>query len=331
MSRVAFSIVGVPIYWYGVTMALAVLSGAVLSMRRERICGLPKDTTLDMALFAVPISLVCARIYYILFSWGEFQGDILQMLNVRRGGLAIYGAIIGGVATGFVYSRIKRVSFRRMADMAVPSLALGQAIGRWGNFVNQEGYGGLVTGPRFQWFPLAVFVDANQAWHYATFFYESVWCLFVCVILIVAYHRRWLRARGDTLLWYLMLYGAERAVVEGMRADSLYLGTVRVSQALSASLVMIVLLVFLIRNVHAARSANQRALHNLGFSNMRSTLLVLAPLALALAGFALYGARIIGSIPRDIILYVSILCLSTIIYRRLPQTIPELHTTEESR
>jgi len=128
MGRVAFSVLGLPIYWYGVTMALAVLSGVVLAMRRERINGLPKDTTLDMSIYAVPVALICARLYYVLFSWSQFQGDIRQMINFRQGGLAVYGAVIGGVASGYVYARVKRVSFARMLDMGIPSIALGQLL-----------------------------------------------------------------------------------------------------------------------------------------------------------------------------------------------------------
>ena len=133
----------------------------------------------------------------------------------------------------------------KLLDMTVPSLILGQAIGRWGNFFNQEAYGDLITNAAQQFFPMGVYIEALGEWHYATFFYESMWCLIVFTVLMLT--RRRYTHSGDVLCWYAVLYGAERAVVEGMRTDSLYFGSVRVSQLLSMLMILTVLILFFVR------------------------------------------------------------------------------------
>ena len=180
----------------------------------------------------------------MIFEWSAYKDDLLSIFNLRRGGLAIYGGVLGGALAVFVYSRIKKRSFLSLADLAAPSLALGQAVGRWGNFFNQEAYGAAVTQPSRMHFPLAVFIDADQTWHYATFFYESAWCFLIVALLLLFERRRFFRKRGDVFFWYLILYGLERAAVEGLRTDSLYWGPVRVSQALSLLAVLAVCAVF---------------------------------------------------------------------------------------
>ena len=244
----SFSVGGFSIAYYGVLIALGITLGVILASRREKRLSLPKDSALDVALISVPAAIVCARLYYVAFQWEMFRGDILSIINLRTGGLAIYGGLIGAVAAGFAYCRIKKVSFAKMADLAAPSIALGQAIGRWGNFFNQEAYGVEITSPALQFFPVGVYIDARQAWHCATFFYESVWCLAIVIFLLAAEKKSFFRKNGDMLLWYMLLYGLERALVEGLRTDSLYLGPLRVSQALSIVLIFAAALIFALRN-----------------------------------------------------------------------------------
>ena len=147
--------------------------------------------------------------------------------------MAIYGGIIGGVLAGAIYGRRKKLPFWKLADLAAPSLALGQAVGRWGNFVNQEAYGRVAAHAWQRRFPIAVFIRADGLWHYATFFYESVWCLLIVILLLNLERRDRFRRAGDVFLAYVFLYALERTFVEGLRTDSLYLGPLRVSQALS--------------------------------------------------------------------------------------------------
>ena len=208
---------------------------------------------LNFALVAVPLGIVCARLYYVLFSWESFKSDPVEILRVWHGGLAIYGAVIGGLLAALIVTRGNLTRFLTLADVCAPSLALGQAIGRWGNYANMEAYGAPVTAAWAQFFPLAVEIptvlaDGTTAyvWHMATFFYESLWC----ALLFVFLYRLQRKARhcGNVFFAYLVLYCAERAVVEGLREDSLMLRlfglSIRFSQLLSALVIVFVAVVF---------------------------------------------------------------------------------------
>ena len=233
-SRVAFTVFGKDIYWYGVLIAAAVLIGIFICLRRAKRYGIKQDDLIDFALWAIPVAVICARLYYVAFEWDMFKDDPVRILRLWEGGLAIYGAVIGGVITGIVFCKARKISFWSLTDIAAPALVLGQAIGRWGNFFNQEAYGITVTNPNLMWFPMAVKIDATNTIHYATFFYESFWCLLIFAFIMLMGKK--FKHRGDCFAWYVMLYALERALVEGLRTDSLYIGTVRVSQLLSALL-----------------------------------------------------------------------------------------------
>ncbi len=234
-------------------MMTAVALGLLLSTREEKRLRLPQDTVLNFALVAVPLGIVCARLYYVLFSWESFKSDPVEILRVWHGGLAIYGAVIGGLLAALLVTRGNLTRFLTLADVCAPSLALGQAIGRWGNYANMEAYGAPVTAAWAQFFPLAVEIptvlaDGTTAyvWHMATFFYESLWC----ALLFVFLYRLQRKARhcGNVFFAYLVLYCAERAVVEGLREDSLMLRlfglSIRFSQLLSALVIVFVAVVF---------------------------------------------------------------------------------------
>ena len=247
-SRNSVSIAGFAIHYYGIIIMLGVLAGVISASKREKAYDCPKDTVLDLALICVPAAIVCARIYYVIFEWNQFREDILSVFDIRSGGLAIYGGLIGAIGAGYIYCRAKKLSFPAMADLAAPSIALGQAIGRWGNFFNQEAYGIEITCEKLRFFPVGVYIDAENAWHCATFFYESLWCALIVIFLLYAEKKRFFMRKGDAILWYMLLYGLERALVEGLRTDSLYLGPLRVSQALSIILVFAAAMVFFMRN-----------------------------------------------------------------------------------
>lgn len=232
ISRNALTLFGFDLYWYGLLIALGVLGGVLLAHAREERLGLKRDTALDLALVCIPAAVICARAYYVIFSWDYYSLHPEDILNVRHGGMAIYGGVIGGVLAGYIYCRIRKLRFAACLDLAAPALALGQAVGRWGNFLNQEAYGRAVTDPRLQFFPLAVYIEGS-GWHCATFFYESLWCALIVAFILIAERKSFFRRRGDTFGAYLFLYALERTLVEGLRMDSLYLGPLRVSQALS--------------------------------------------------------------------------------------------------
>ena len=247
VSRVAFTLGSFQVYWYGIIIALAIGAGLFAASARERRLGFPKDTTISLALWVVPFALVGARAYFVAFSWEQYRGDLWKILDTRSGGMAIYGAVIAGVLVGLIYARRNRLSFRRLCDLVAPGLALGQAIGRWANFINQEAYGYPVANPALQWFPMAVFIEAEGGWHLATFFYESAWCLLVFLFLLVMEKKGRLSRPGDGFLWYLLLYALERALVEGLRTDSLMWGPVRVSQVLSLLAALAAALALIVR------------------------------------------------------------------------------------
>lgn len=222
---------------YGLAIALGILAAVLYMSREARRMGLPPDLPLDFALWTVPLAVVFSRLYYVAFTWDRYRGDLMGILRVWEGGLAIYGGVIGGALGAFLLSKRRRIPFPALADLVAPGLLLAQAIGRWGNFFNGEAYGNAVANPALQFFPVAVFADGR--WHLATFFYESVWNLagFFLLSRLAARLRR--KGSGFVFLWYLLWYGLGRVVVEGLRTDSLMWGALRVSQALSALLVLL--------------------------------------------------------------------------------------------
>ncbi len=228
MQRMLFGVIPI----YGLLIAGAMAFGVYLCSRQEDRLGLPRDTAIDFALWVLPAAIVGARLYYVAFQWPMYADHPVRILYLWEGGLAIYGGVIGGAVGALLFSRKKKVSFSALADMVAPALILGQAIGRWGNFVNQEAYGAVIDNPALQFFPLAVFADGE--WHMAAFFYESLWDFIGFWLLWL--NRKRVKVRGNLFLCYLVWYGLGRAVIEGLRTDSLMWGNVRVSQALSVLL-----------------------------------------------------------------------------------------------
>lgn len=221
---------------YGLAIALGVGAAIFYMLKVEQEQGLPKDTGIDLALYAVPLAVVVSRLYYVAFTWDRYKDDLISILRIWEGGVAIYGGIIGGALGVWLLSRRKRLPFLALADLVAPGLLIGQAIGRWGNFFNGEAYGYLVKNSALQFFPVAVFADG--AWHMATFFYESLWNLAGFFFLHMNRKRILNRGKGLLFAWYLVWYGLGRMVIEGLRTDSLMLGSLRVSQGLSVVLVL---------------------------------------------------------------------------------------------
>jgi len=284
---------GLSVHWYGVIIAAGMALAVMLACLREKRMDLPSQTALDLALLGIPAAIVCARLYYVAFSWSEYRASPIRALYIWEGGMAIYGGIIGGVLAGWLYARRKKLPFLKLADLAAPSIALGQAVGRWGNFVNQEAYGAIATREWQRRFPISVFIQADGQWHYATFFYESAWCLLIVVFLLAAERRRRFRRDGDIFIAYAFLYALERALVEGLRTDSLMWGPVRVSQALSLAVLLVCAALILTR---AGRKALPAAA--LALCAVMAALLALGrpwlSLIAAVAALACEGAGVIG-------------------------------------
>lgn len=229
--------------WYSFLIVTGVVIALILACREESRAGLPKDTVIDLALWLIPFGIIGARIYYVVFSWEQFRGDFLSVFRIWEGGIAIYGGIIAGLIVLLLFCRKRNISALALCDIIAPGLVLAQAIGRWGNWFNIEAYGLQVTDPALCFFPFALQVPAEgNAWHLATFFYESLWNICIFVFLII-FRRKRLRARGDVFCFYLLLYASGRLVIEELRLDSLYAASsVRVSQLLSVLICLFVIL-----------------------------------------------------------------------------------------
>jgi phosphatidylglycerol:prolipoprotein diacylglycerol transferase len=242
LDRVFLHLGPITIYWYGVIIGTGVLIGLWLATREGVRRGLAKETFVDLVLFAVPIAILCARTYYVIFEWNYYSNHISEIPKIWEGGLAIHGGLIGAVATGIVFAKKRGLSFWKLADIAAPSIILGQAIGRWGNFMNQEAHGGPVTRQFLENLHLPDFIInqmyINGQYYHPTFLYESLWD-FVGFLLLLWLRRVNLR-RGELFLSYLIWYSIGRFYIEGMRTDSLMLTShLRIAQVVSVVLIVL--------------------------------------------------------------------------------------------
>lgn len=237
------------ISWYAVLIVSAILIGYVLCSHEARRQRMPQDTIIDFLLYAIPLGIICARLYYVIFRFNTYSEDLLSIFDIRAGGLAIYGGIIGGLIAARLVSKKHSIQTLALLDVIAPALVLGQAIGRWGNYINMEAYGLRIGEEALQFFPFAVEIPIGNVWywHMATFFYEFCWDILVFALLLVI--RRHLRKQGDVFCWYLLLYCAGRTVIEGLRNDSLTFISefVRISQVLSAIAALCVVVYFFLR------------------------------------------------------------------------------------
>lgn len=229
-SRVAFSIGSKPIYWYGIIIAAGFLLAVYYAMKRAEQFGLTQDNIIDMLICAVPLAIIGARAYYCLFSWSLYKDDPIRVLYIWEGGLAIYGGVIGAVIGLFLYTKVKKVKTAAMLDIGGLGLLIGQSIGRWGNFMNREAFGAQTDS-----FLRMGLTDASGATIYVhpTFLYESVWN--AVGLLILHFYSKRRKFDGQIFLMYLGWYGLGRMFIEGLRTDSLYVGSsnLRVSQLLA--------------------------------------------------------------------------------------------------
>ncbi|QHS23255.1 prolipoprotein diacylglyceryl transferase [Virgibacillus sp. MSP4-1] len=245
-DRVFLELGPVPIYWYGVIIATGAALGLWLATREAKRLGLKEDIFVDLLIFAIPAAILFARIYYVIFEWDRYAGaPWWKVFAVWEGGIAIHGALIGSVLTAWLFAKVKGISFWMLADIAAPSLLLGQAIGRWGNFMNQEAHGGPVTEEAYNHFIQYIpdFITNQMiidgVMYQPTFLYESVWNILGLILLL--YLRKVNPRRGELFFSYLIWYSFGRFFIEGLRTDSLYLmGTdIRVAQLISVLLIAV--------------------------------------------------------------------------------------------
>lgn len=253
LDKVAISIFGIEIYWYAIIIVSGMMIAFLLAQYEAKRIGQNPDLYWDFTIIAIPVSVICARIYFVIFSWDMYKNNLIKIFAIREGGLAIYGGIIGGVLVSVIFCKLKKIKLGIFADVAAPSLLLGQIIGRWGNFVNREAFGGYTESllalrykvEQVYNIPQSVFdkkilyngVEYIQV--QPTFLYESLWNLVLFVILL--WYKKYKKFDGEIFILYLLGYSLGRVWIEGLRTDQLMLGAtnIAVSQLLSAIFIVI--------------------------------------------------------------------------------------------
>lgn len=262
LSNVAFSIFGIDVYWYGVIIGTGIILSLFLALYEAKRTNQNPENYMDFTMIAIVVCVICARLYYVIFSWDYYSQHLSEIFAIRNGGLAIYGGIIGGVLTAYFYTKAKKLNFWLFADTAAPSLLLGQIIGRWGNFFNREAFGGYTDGlfamrymkdqvSHISQSVLDKVVNINGVEYIQvqpTFLYESFWNLCVFIILMVLKRKK--KFDGEIFGLYIIGYALGRVWIEGLRTDQLIIGStgIPVSQLLSAFLIVVGIVIIYLRN-----------------------------------------------------------------------------------
>ena len=272
VNRVAFSIGDLPVYWYGILIALGFILAILYVSRRAREFGVDADRILDVILGGAIGGIVGARAYYVILQWDYYGQNLSQIFNTRSGGMAIYGGLIGGVLIGLLMCKIRRVKFMPALDLVVGGFLIGQGIGRWGNFVNIEAFGANTSLPwgmsssvitdyltqhEAELEAIGMDIDPNMPVH-PTFLYESLWCLLG--FAFIAWYTRRRKFDGELTLLYMMWYGAGRAVIEGLRTDSLMIpGTsLRASQVLAAAMAVVAAIIWIVKTSKVKKAGGRQ-------------------------------------------------------------------------
>lgn len=218
------------LYYYGIIIACGLLLAVIYACRRSKEFGLKEDDILDGVLWVTPFAIICARIYYVAFSWEEYAADPISVLYIWNGGIAIYGGVLGAVLGVWALCKIKKIKLATVLDLVLLSFLIGQSIGRWGNFVNREAFGAATDAVT----RMGLFNTRTDCWEYyhPTFLYESVWN--ACGLVLLHFLSKKRKYDGQVALGYAAWYGLGRTWIEGLRVDSLYWGPFRVSQWLAA-------------------------------------------------------------------------------------------------
>ena len=243
LNEIALDLGSVKIYWYAIIIVTGILLAYLLACKIAKKEGVSADTMSDVLLYALPSAIVGARIYYVAFNYSVYRDDFWGIFKINEGGIAIYGAIIGALISTYIYAKIKKISVLKIFDIGAFGLLVGQAVGRWGNFVNQEAYGEktnnifAMTGNQIQ-----AEMGEGVLVH-PTFLYESIWNIFG-LLLLLSFHKR-KKKDGQMFFFYVMWYGIGRFFIEGLRTDSLMFYDFRVSQLLAAISVILSMVILL--------------------------------------------------------------------------------------
>ena len=235
------------IHYYGAIIALGLLLAMLYSCKRGKDFGLKEDDILDGFLWVTPLAIVCARIYYVAFSWEDYKDNLLSVFYIWEGGIAIYGSVLGAILGMWIFSRVKKVKLTAVLDLILTAFLIGQFIGRWGNFMNREAFGA----PTDSFLRMGLFNTKTGAWEYyhPTFLYESLWNMAGFLLLHFLSKKR--QYDGQIALCYAAWYGLGRTFIEGLRMDSLYWGPFRVSQVLAAITCVAAVVILLWQNTRS--------------------------------------------------------------------------------
>lgn len=244
MDPIAFTLGPLTIRWYALLIVSGIILAYFVAQHEATKRGLHEDFLSDLLLWTLPIAIISARLYYVINKWDYYGQNPGQIIAIWEGGIAIHGALIGAFITAYIFCRVKNVSFLKVADITAPSILIGQIIGRWGNFVNQEAYGGNVSREFLEglmlpnWIIEQMYVEELSSYVHPTFLYESMWNVVGLIILLVARKINW--HRGEMFFTYLIWYSIGRFFIEGLRTDSLYLiGDLRSAQVVSILAIVI--------------------------------------------------------------------------------------------
>ena len=235
-NPIAFSIMGFDVRWYGVLVGLGFALGILIAYLRAPKLYIKPDHVLDFCIWMIPLSIIGARAYYVIFEWENYAGDIKKILDIRSGGLAIHGGLIVGIIVAILVCRYHKINTLNLMDLIFPEVALGQSIGRWGNYFNSEAHGGPTD------LPWGIMVDGVKV--HPTFLYESIWCLLLFFFLLYMTKRR--KFQGQIFCLYGILYSIERFLVEALRTDSLMIGPFKQAQVLSLSVIIVCTILYII-------------------------------------------------------------------------------------
>lgn len=242
IPRTAFTIFGVDIYWYAIIITSAILIGYLWAKLHDGRYGIKYDDLFNLSLFMIPVAIICARIYYVAFKWDYYNKNLVDIFDYRNGGIAIYGALIGAIVTICIFAKIKKIKIVDILDYLAPIIPLCQAIGRWGNYINIEAYGTETNWP----LRMEVVERGITKYVHPTFLYESIGNVIVFFVLYKLAKNR--KFSGQIACGYFIGYAFVRFFVEGLRTDSLMLGPIRVSQALSLLLFIASLCIYIYKS-----------------------------------------------------------------------------------
>ncbi len=258
IDKIAFTVFGHGIAWYGILITFGMVLAVLLALHLCKKEGITSDDIIDLAFTVIVFGVIGARTYYVIFSWGEINyvatgrtwiqnllGTLYNCIAVWNGGLAIYGGVLGGLISAFVFSKIKKINYLKLTDILAACVLVGQIIGRWGNFINIEAFGGETDLP---WRMGITYIINNtvisEKFVHPTFFYESLWNICVLTVILILYRKK--KFDGQMSATYFIGYGIGRMLIEGLRTDSLMLGNLRVSQGLSFLLVALGVVMYIV-------------------------------------------------------------------------------------